>query len=271
ELAVVADFLRQISQVYDQEAAHLRANSEHRAEPDEPLVRLYADASIPAIPGFRLRADAQVRIGNKHDTENTRNFSAPLDAHTQARLQLDAGPLHINLRGERDATHLYRAQFHGDIPTVRLEDDSVSMQYRHRTLFGRGGGQADIHLNNTVLWDLDLRCGASHIQSDLRTLPLRALTLKTNASNIHIQLPLPAGTIPLRIETSSSHVTLQRPRDIPVRVQVDGDAPKFRLDNSRPINLQDDTRESPDYKRATNRYLIQIIGTTNKLEITESK
>jgi len=104
----------------------------------------------------------------------------------------------------------------------------------------------------------------------LRAVPIRALNITSDTSKIRINLPPPVGTVAVKIEASHSSIALQRPHGIPVRIQADGDVSRLHFDNERKSNIINDARESADYKRAPNRYLIQIIGGVNKIEIREN-
>ncbi len=264
ELATIAHFLDQMAEAYDEEAAVLRTNGEVPAVPSPQL-------QVALAPRMRVKADvkvkanvkARIRIGNS----NLREFSAPLRDVTRARLEFASGPSDVYLVGMPDSADLIRARFEHTRPDVRADGGTISMLYRQWRLFGREGGKADMQLNTAVPWELDFQVGASVLEADLRLLDLRALRLKMGGSKIEMNLPPPGETVTLYFETSNSHIDLVRPSGIPVRVETDGNYSKLSLDGEEESVGKGDVFESPGYKRAGARYLVQIVGRANQIEI----
>src|SRR5581483_10144145 len=108
ELTTIADFMKQISQAYDQEAAEFRTAA--LAQPQDAADDGKTTANLNADANFRLRANARIRLGgHSHEHlhehhENARKFSAPLESRTQARLELEAGAVGFHLRGARHSS-----------------------------------------------------------------------------------------------------------------------------------------------------------------------
>lgn len=274
ELAVLLDFLRKSITIFDEESMRLRSKGAPRAQGErEP--RVTVDIKARVEPRVRVRAEMQARAEGeallqihrgRHREE--RIFSAPRNELDSARLEWVSGPVSLELRGAKGMSELYRAQFQHDIPIVRDQEGIVSVQYRHRTLFGRGGGRAEVELNTQTAWDMDLECGPSDIEADLREISLRGIALRSGISKLTFLLPPPSGTVRVRLETGQSHIRIERPKNVPVRLVIEGDWSKLHFDRQR-VNVSTETRESPEYKRATDRYLIELIGGGSKLVVEE--
>jgi hypothetical protein len=273
ELALLLDFLHQTVTIYDEEALRLRT-AEQTVQPSaagkppgesDIRARMVAQADMRG----RMDADAQVKLrrGKHHET---RKFSTPRGELRAARLEWNSGAVRLNVSALRGSTDLYHAEFRHDIPIVRDQNGIVSVQYRHRTLFGRGGGDADVKLNSDAAWDFKIECGASHIEADLRELTLNGLELKSKASRVTLLLPPPNGTVPIRIEGGASHVRIERPRQSPVRLEFEGDWSTLRFDRKK-FNVSNEIRESPDYRKANDKYWIQFVGGGSKLTVEEGK
>ncbi len=275
ELALLLDFFRKSITIYDEEGLRLRASAASVAaadikddgEPDTAARMQAPRARESDMQAAVVGAVVSARHASRHEQ---RKFAAPRGDSSQARLEWTSGPVHLYIRSLGNSGDLYRAEFKHDIPIVRVHDGVVSVQYRHRTLFGRGGGDADLKLNADPAWDLLLECGASHIEADLRELTLRGFELKSKASKVTLHLPHPTGTVRILISGSMSSVRIERPRGVPARLEFEGDWSTLRFDRKK-MNVSNEIRESPNYRKAVDKYLIELVGGGSKLNVEESK
>lgn len=272
ELGLLLDLQRKSITIFDEEGSRLREqkaaavdNKPHR----EVNLRARMEMQAKLHADMHANADAKVQIRRGKDKE-TRSFFAPRGDVTAARLDWNSGAMRMNLRGARGLTELYRAEFKHDIPIVRDHAAAVSVQYRHRTLFGRGGGDAEVQLNPAVTWDMHFDCGASHFDADLRELKLAGFALKSKATRLNLALPPPVGTVKLRLESALSTIRIERPKGVPVHLEFEGDYATLRFDRQK-VNVSNEIRESPDYKRATDRYWIEFVGGGSKVTVEERK
>lgn len=259
ELSAITDFLEQLSEAYDQEAVLLRGGAvteERASDQQEPDSRARADGSA--------EPEALIKV---HIPKRGKEMAAPLRDIRAGRLDWDSGPSEIHLSALRDGTDLYRARFDGDVPTVRVQGGTIGIQYRQRSLFGRAGGKAEVKLNASVPWTIDLHSDSSKLEADLRTLVLLEGNLRSNSSKIHLNLPAPQGTVTLRVESDTSKVTIQRPSGVPARVELDGNWSRLTFDKHNKGAMRTEAVESPGYKRADARYVIQIVGGSNQIRV----
>lgn len=272
ELALLLEFLRKSITIFDEEGVRLRTKDAAREQTNEaPLdTHIRARMNVQAKVHADIHADADAIVQIRRGRKDKRTFSTPRGALTAARLDWNSGAVHLNLRGAHELPELYRAEFKHDIPIVRDNEGKVSVQYRHRTLFGRGGGEAIVTLNAAAAWDMNFEIGASHVQADLREILLRSFTLKSKAGKFELRLPPPRGTVLIRLESGVSHIRIERPKGVPVHLEFEGDWSTLRFDRQRG-NVMNESRESSDYKRATDRYRIEFIGGASKLTVEESK
>lgn len=171
---------------------------------------------------------------------------APLNGATGGRLVFSAGATRVILQGDPALADLYRARFVQQMPSVHLDyapagtplaagagQHKVTIHYRHSTLadwfaFGREP-LAAITLNGSIPWEIEFHSGVSHLQADLRRLPLRSLDL-SDSSTVWVRLPPPTGHVYLYVNGSASDVTILRPAPIALRVQIAGSASQVRID-----------------------------------------
>jgi hypothetical protein len=167
---------------------------------------------------------------------------------------------------------LYRARFEGQVPTVRVQDGTVSIEYPRFSPFDQRyywlERRAEVTLNASIPWHIEVRGSTSRLTADLRDVNLGSLNLGGGASRIEIMLPRPLGTVPVRILGGASNVTIRRPEGVAARVHVGGGATNLTFDEKHfgavggEVNLQ-----SPDYDDAANRYDIEVTGGANNLAI----
>src|SRR5947208_3069578 len=100
-----------------------------------------------------------------------RDYSAPLASVTAGRLEFRRGAARVEIEaGPGD--DLYRAQFEGRVPEVRVRGGTISVQYHHAGfatafLFHGGRERAHFTLNESVSWELEFRGGLSELMADL--------------------------------------------------------------------------------------------------------
>jgi hypothetical protein len=161
---------------------------------------------------------------------------------------------------------LYHARFERHVPRVHVSSGTITVRYRlipvlDWMVYAWSEPSAEITLNGSIPWSIEIHEGASKLTADLRGLQLRSFDIRGGASRVLVTLPQPSGTVPLTIGGGASNVAFHRPAGVAVRVQVDGGASHLVLDDQRFGAIGGGTRwESPDYRGAANRYDIHIGG-----------
>jgi hypothetical protein len=205
-----------------------------------------------------------------------REFSAPLGEITRGRLIVVSGATHLTLRADAALPTLYHARFARLIPDVWAEGSTVSVKYRRfhwldwLTSLSRGWStpHAEIVLNGTIPWEIDIRGGASWFEADLRGLTLDGFSLRGGASMADVQLPRPTGAVPIRLVGGVSDFTLHRPTGTAARTRVRGGISNFQFDSQQFGGIGGDTRwETPDCASATDRYDIAVTGGISTMTI----
>jgi hypothetical protein len=204
----------------------------------------------------------------------TKIFSAPLGALKKGRLEITSGISFCDLRGDPGIQELFQAQFLGQIPEVRTRNESVIIHYpfllrewfTHLVLASRHA--ADISLNPSVPWSIDIYGEAAHLHADLQALQLSSLAITGGVAETDILLPPPSGTVQIRIASGVSRLTISRPQGVPVQLRVGAGASELMLDDQFYGSIGGELRlELPEYKNATNRYDIRVHGGASNLVI----
>ncbi len=234
----------------------------------------YDDAQIAVLREFVTRANAvsgeEIARLRGAPGSGSEDFSAPLGDVGSGQLVFSSGASRLTLRADADMDALYRARFKGSAPEVKAEGGTVTVRYPRRLrLLAWRDRTAEIALSATVPWGIEIRGGASEITAELGGLALSGLAIRGGASMIRVELPEPAGTIPVRIAGGASQVVVRRPAGVAARVRLTGWASQLRFDDQsfdavgRDVQLQ-----SPGYEDASGRYDIEFSGSASDITLT---
>lgn len=157
-------------------------------------------------------------------------FPDPLaESHQDtARLCFDNGLAHVEL-GAAVIGRLLEARFDGPLPVVWADDGNVHVEYPLGSRLLRRSRRNSVVLNATVPWALDVHGGTAHLDADLRRVDVRSATFHSGAAHVRLALGRPAAPCTIRV-ASVSDLVLERPGDVPVRLEIGGGATKVELD-----------------------------------------
>jgi DNA-binding MarR family transcriptional regulator len=232
QLALINDFLTKMEQITREEATSLRENPEERTAGDGPF-----------------------------------EHAAPLGGLTSARLLIRSGLSEVRLRPGRVASELYRAEFQGATPQVRLRDGRVIVHYRGIPFDWRKR-KATIGLNATIPWAIEIVGGIQRIEADLREISTSRFELNGGSERIQVELGTPQGEGVVRVVGGASTIRIERPAAIPVRLELSGGSGSIVLDQTRLGQKGGKTSvETPGWSAATDRYVVEIVGGSKTIEI----
>jgi len=184
------------------------------------------------------------------------------------RLVFPRGVANLTVRVDPSMTGTYQGEFYGPKPRVTEAGSVVSIDYSQFNPFRWGRTSADVRLNPSSSWAIEVRGGVSHWDSDLRTLELTAIEVRGGVSKVELRLPRPRGSSIVRVSGGASHLTLRRPAGVPARLEIGGGASKLELDAQYlgavggPVRL-----ETPDYSNATDSYEVEIGGGASQIRV----
>jgi DNA-binding MarR family transcriptional regulator len=232
QLALINDFLTRMEQITRDEATTLREHPEERA-----------------------------------DGERSSEHSAPLGGLTSARLQIRSGLSEVRLRAGGGATELYRAEFQGATPQVRLRDGRVLVQYRGMPFDWRKR-KAMIALNTSIPWAIEIVGGVQRVEADLRNVEITRFELTGGSERVQLELGEPSGQGVVRIVGGASTIRVERPALVPVRLSIVGGSGQIDLDGTR-LGQKGGmaTVESPGWSATKGRYEVEIVGGSKAVEI----
>jgi DNA-binding MarR family transcriptional regulator len=274
-----ADRRRVIVEVVPEKVAAVEATMARVLDASAPEIGRYSEAELKVINDFLTRMEAITReeatalrdSREGSDDAASSEHAAPVGGLSEARLLFRSGANELVVRGG-DLDDLYRARFEGPIPQVRLRDGTVTIQYKG---FGKPWDwrkrSADVLLNRSLPWAVDIVGGANKLQGDLATVDLRSFDLTGGVDNFRLSLGKPNGAVPVRVLGGASKLRVDRPAGVPVRLRIAGGAGGVDLDRQRLGGVAGGSvLESIGIVGATDLFEVEITGGVGKVQIGEA-
>jgi hypothetical protein len=199
-------------------------------------------------------------------------FATPLGSLRSGHLLFVSGTSNVTIHADPSMEDLYRARFKDQVPTVRVQGGTITIEYPPCPSLDQGyywlERPAEVALNASVTWHIEVRGSTSRLTAELHEVRLGSINLAGGASRIEVRLPRPSGTVSVRISGGASNVIIHRPEGVAARIHVGGGATNLIFDEKHfgatggDVNLQ-----SPDYYHTANRYEIEVMGGANNLTI----
>lgn len=199
-------------------------------------------------------------------------FSAPLEGQQDGRLVVSCGISRLSVRADEEMTEFYQASFEGPVPAVKVKGEVVAIRYPRRLLgLGEKQGQAAIALNAAIPWRISIQGGAAEASAELGGLHLAGLEVKGGFNTIRLDLPAPAGMVPIRLAGGASEIIVRRPSGVAARVNFKGWASELAFDEQTfSVAGNISQLQSPGFDPTAPCYDIEITSYANKVTITSS-
>jgi DNA-binding MarR family transcriptional regulator len=271
-----ADRRRVIVEIVPEKVAAVQATLGRIGQASAEEIGRYTDAQLDLINDFLTRMEQITRdeattlrdnpeAGSA--SESSSEHSAPLGGLTSARLLIRSGLSEVRLRPGETPSELYRAEFEGATPQVRLRDGRVIVQYRGLPFDWRKR-KATLGLNATIPWTIEVVGGVERVEADLREIDLARFELTGGIERIQLELGAPRGEVFVRLVGGARTVRLERPGSVPVRLTTVGGSAQSTLDGTRlGAHGGRTTAESPGWDKATDRYDVEIVGGAQTIEV----
>jgi len=167
-------------------------------------------------------------------------------------------------------SELFRARFTGPEPAVIVAGNAVDIGYRGVQWRKWRRQSANVALNASIPWRLEVRAGVTNLAADLRGLQVSAVSISGGAADLDLRLPRPSGTVPINIRDGAARVSIRRPDGVAVQVRLPDKAASVQFDERRLGLISDKTPvQSPGYGDATDRYDVELQGGTARLTIAK--
>lgn len=235
----------------------------------EEQMELLADF-LNASAEMTLRHASALRQGRPAaDEDGATRLSAPVAARKSARLNFKGGAAHLSIGGGAPAGLLYQAEFQGRAPNLRLDGDTLSVEYpRFRGLDWRAH-RGELALAAGPSWEVQIRGGAARLRLDLESLSIASLELSGGVSEVSVSLPRPDGRRRVRISGGANKVSLVRPHGAAARLHLTGGAARLAFDDQRLGAVGGEVRlESSGFEAAAAAWEIEVSGGASALSVS---
>lgn len=210
---------------------------------------------------------------NGSTTASSVEFECPLVDTRFGKLVVISGVPKLLIRSDSGMLPLLHAVFERPLPEINEQDGVVKIRYPSYSLLNWfvywRQPKADITINPSVPWSIEVNGGVSNFEADLSRVQLSGLEFKGGISHLWTNLPEPVGTVTIQIGGGVSDMTIIRPADVPVRIQIRGGISSLTFDNQSYGSIGTLPQlESPGYQEVMNRYDIRISGGVSNIVIT---
>jgi hypothetical protein len=257
------------------------------AAPERTAVLGFLDDAVTAVRDETDRLRARARggyVGNVYSAplgDATRgrlvfitgaprvalNF-APLGPRATARVIMETAASRLRFDGAAPAGELLRVAFDGPRPDIRTAGGVVTIRYRRQAISAFSGRQARVALADGIPWTIEIAGGITDLTGSLAGLKLAGLEIGGGANHVALDLPAPAGTVPVRLTGVASSVKLRRAGAAPVAVTVDGGVAHLRVDARKQEQVGGRKRFASDgFDGTPDRYEIEVLGGASDVRV----
>jgi hypothetical protein len=125
---------------------------------------------------------------------------------------------------------------------------------------------AEFHLHEDVIWDMDIKVGAVSGTIDMSRIKLRNFDIDAGASRLNLIFGNNHEEAEIKINAGASNINLSVPEGVGVRIKIDGLVSRENLDNLG-WKRQDKYYFSPNYFNSKNKINIDIKLGVGKLSV----
>jgi DNA-binding MarR family transcriptional regulator len=274
-----ADRRRVVIEVVPERAAAVREMLSAIGRAGSREIGRYTEAQLALIGDFlakmaevtREEADRLRDVGGSPSAASAgpSEHSAALGGLASARLAFRSGAPEVQLRGAAGLNELYRAKFDGATPQVRVRDGTVSVQYRG-LLFDWRKRRAEVTLNASIPWAIELHGGSARCRAAIGTLDLSSLTVSGGVGQLELDLGQPRDRVPIQVTGGAKTVRVRRPSTAALWLRVEGGVERVEFDGQRVGPTTDLSLHSPGAGQAQDRYDVVINGGAWRVFVTQA-
>ena len=185
--------------------------------------------------GKQLQAEQAARIrAELIEAQAGAPLSAPLGAVAAGRLVFPAGASRVTLAVDPGMPDLFRVRIDGPPPRVESKDGTVTIRYHRLSLLNLGRQQAaEVTLNGSIPWAIEVRGGLANLTGELGSLQLASLDISGGVNKMTLSLSAPSERVPISITGGANHASFLRPAGVGARLTVRGGVARLEVDGHR--------------------------------------
>jgi DNA-binding MarR family transcriptional regulator len=184
-----------------------------------------------------------------------------------ARAVAEVKPSRLRIGGHAPDDLLCQARFDGPVPDIDAKNGTLWIGYRHRGFDWRER-TAQLALNPTIPWFIEVKGGLSELTADLADLKVAGFQVKAGANELRLSLPLPVGTVPVELKGVVGTLDVLRPEGAAVRLSIKGAVARLRMDDQWNGPGGPNTEiQSADFPQAADRYVVDLKGGASQVTV----
>jgi hypothetical protein len=225
-----------------------------------------AVAGVAYVGGEDASLTSVLRLGS--DDSDGKVATAPLDGRRTASFELVAATTKVTVRSRDLGDDLYKitaADDSGTAPKPVLTENRVQLM-----LSPDGDGAAgvvEVVLSNKVTWQLGFGGGADEQIIDFTGGRISTLTLSGGSRRVDLALPVPVGTVPVRVTGAIEDFSISSPAGNPVRVRVDSGAKTVAAGERTLRDVEPGSTLTPKDWKVPNRYDVDAASRVTLLTV----
>ncbi|MCF2486937.1 LiaF transmembrane domain-containing protein [Dyadobacter sp. CY347] len=142
---------------------------------------------------------------------------------------------------------------------LKMEEGNVKIKK------GEISNQANIHLNERPVWNIDLGIGAGKGDFDFSNYKVEKLKVSTGVADMDIKMGDKMTTSNIEIEAGVASITLELPRSVGCEMHMDGALNAKNMDDLDKISTG--LYRSPDFESASKKIIIHFEGGLTSVNI----
>lgn len=186
----------------------------------------------------------------------------------RGHLDLEVGASSFNIYGQDD--DFVRFEHDGAFRYKFKNKDSVENLYvtNINNTFMKGKARSfELALNTDIPWSFKMNVGAVSGNLNLKYIMLRSMSLDMGAGNLDMTLGKKNNFTSIDIDAGASKIAIYMPRDVGVKIELDGALNSTNLDSLELIKTDSGEYISKNYDNAINKYEMDIDMGVGSFEI----
>jgi hypothetical protein len=152
----------------------------------------------------------------------------------------------------------------------RSEDsESLTLSYKGRSRhwnFGRYRNRAEVRLNASPAWDIDIDAGASSVDFDLSPYKVDRMEINAGASSLKIRLGDRSDETRLRIQAGVSSIDIEVPEAVGCELRAHGGLSSKRISGFE--SFGGGTYQTSDFDAAKKRIYLEIDAAVSRIRVS---
>ncbi len=199
-------------------------------------------------------------------------FNMPYDAGIKlAHLNISGGGTSFSLIDTTNQLFNASTKDDGRYDLTSSKEDSIfvvnfKMKDHNGFNFDSNKNEADMRINQSPIWDVNVETGAAKIDFDLSKFKIRTLKLHGGAASFNVKLGVPLAYTDVDISTGVSGVDISIPQNAACSIETDSGLSDNHFEGFN--KTRDNNYETPGFAAAKNKLHIHISGGLSDFKVS---